>query len=686
MNRFNSIAILVATLSLLASCVKVNQSAKVSDLEVLGISDRKLMLNGTEGVTTSFSLKANYDWRIIDYKGFVCVPSSGTKTEGNEIVTITAIPQQTNNSADTIRLSDLNFKLLSTRFVGISAYQLPQIMLPDGNRAYVDAVEDSKTSIRFMSKCESVDVTSTGDIEILSISDKNKNDEYTITIKATNSNGTPSTQKIGSIGFVVDGITQGVVIDVIQASAISLDRNIVFLSGHAGATNMLEISSDFEINVSSKSSLFVLSEVRKKSYCITATSDNANSENRLLGEVVVSLNDMPDCKQVIEVWQRSNTPAPQTIMVYFVGTQLSRFFETNISKMLSALNGNIQQKSRVVVIFSNSTTDATLYELRYDEMLGKAVKEKVKELSLPTPYNASLFERNIRELKELAPAEKYALVIGSHGHGWTPKNFTATSSSHLMKMGFGDLSLLWQKPEGALTRHIGDNGYTVQYDICEIAEGIVANNIKLEYLLFDSCYMGNIESAYELRNATKYIIGSPCEIMGAGFPYAKVMPYMLAGGGTSYNLDKICSEYVEHYRNDKSVGINSACIALTNTAELEALATTVKAVNSASTKSDFSLYNVQTYDGISSAHNPVHIFYDLKDLVEQSCADKEVVKAFNAQIAKTVTSLYHTDRFYSAYDGKYHDVNYYSGITTSAMVDFCRAEWQQTAWYKATRE
>ena len=685
MKRFSLILLLVAVLSLLlASCVKVNQSAKVTDLEVLGITDRKLMLDGTEGVITSFSLKANYDWRIIDYKGFTCVPSSGAKTVNNEVVTITAIPLQSNNSADTIRLSDLNFKLLSTRFVGISAYQLPQIMLPDGNTIQVDAVEGSKASIQFMSRCEDIEVTATGDIEIVSISDKNSNDEQTITLKATNSNGTPTTKKIGSIGFIVNGVTQGVVIDIIQASAISLDRNIVLLSGSVGAVNMLEVSSDFEINVTSDSSLFSISEIGKKSYCITANSENSTGEELLLGEIVVSLNEMPDCKQTIEVRQRSNTPAPQTIMVYFVGTNLGRYFETNTSKMLTALNDNIQQNSRVMVLFSTSTTDATLYELRYDSRLGKAVKEKVKELSLPTPYNASLFENNIREMKELAPAEKYALVIGSHGHGWTPKNFTSATSLRLRKMGISNPSLLWQKPEGALTRHIGDSGYTVQYDICEIAEGIIANNIKLEYLLFDSCFMGNIESAYELRNATKYIIGSPCEIMGAGFPYAKVMPYMLTGGGTSFNLDKICSEYVEHYRSDKSVGIRSACIALTNTAELEALATTVKAVNSATQKSNFSLDNVQIYDGINASYNPVHIFYDLRDLVEQSCADDEKVKAFKTQLAKTVTSLYYTDRFYSAYDNKYHDINHYSGTTTSAMVDFCSAEWRQTAWYNAT--
>ena len=192
--------------------------------------------------------------------------------------------------------------------------------------------------------------------------------------------------------------------------------------------------------------------------------------------------------------------------------------------------------------------------------------------------------------------------------------------------------------------------------------------------------MGNVESAYELRNATDYIIGSPCEVMGAGFPYARITPYMLTDGGISYNLDKICSEYVEYYRTEAT--ISSACVGVIHTAELEALATEMKAVNKAGVKEGFSLDNVQYYEG----QNP-HSFYDLGDMVEQSCADATAAAAFKAQLDKTVTSRYHTEQFYSAYGSGnkyYHDINYYSGITTSAMVEHYSTDWQQTAWYKAT--
>ena len=170
--------------------------------------------------------------------------------------------------------------------------------------------------------------------------------------------------------------------------------------------------------------------------------------------------------------------------------------------------------------------------------------------------------------------------------------------------------------------------------------------------------------------------------MGAGFPYALVVPYMLTQGGTSYDLDKICRNYVDYYRSSASTP--SACIAVTHTETLEALAEAMKAVNSATIKSDFSLDNVQYYEG----QDP-HSFYDLGDIVEKSCANSDVAAAFKEQLDKSVTSRYHTDQFYSAYGSHnkyYHDINSesYSGITTSAMVEHYAYDWSQTAWYKAT--
>lgn len=673
------IFLLLFTLLLLGCINNEKGTAKIEDFVIRsGIVDRKLMLDGSEGVGSTFTFVANHDWKIIDYKGFTCDPSQGVKTAEGEVATITAKPLRANNTADTIRLSDLNVKMLSTRFVGISAYQYPQIRLPKGNRVIVESLKGSTAIIPFVTNAEDVELVVSGDIVASFILKDAKKSEYIITITSTEDNSTATDRVVGSIGFEVEGVRQKGVIEVVQTSAIVLDRSSVLLPGKSGGSNMLEVYSDFDINISSDSDMFSVKKLKNKSFVITANQDNTSAEQISLGYIEVSLTDAPQCKTVIEVMQRK-AKASQTIVVHFIGTALQYYFDNNVDKILDALSADIQGDAQVVAVTTDSTNEATLYELRYDSNLGKAVQEKVKSLSLYTPYNSSLFESNLREALEFAPADKYALVIGSHGLAWVPKSPTSNFARRLLKMGIAP-STLWERDKGAeMTRHLGDKDAT-RYDITEISAAISANNVKFEYILFDACFMSNVESAYELRNATKYIIGSPCEIMGAGFPYDLVVPYMLESNGTSYNLDKICREYVDYYKTEATTP--SACVAVTETAELEALARAMKSVNGAGIKSGFALYGVQYYEG----QNP-HTFYDLGDMVEQSCADASVAESFKTQLDKTVTSRYHTDRFYSAYGSNnkyYHDINYYSGITTSAMVEHYADDWQQTAWYKAT--
>ena len=678
MKRF--ISIIVTLTSLLTACINV-ETASVNDLYVGGITDRRLVLDGREGCSKSFYIIANYDWQIIDYRHFSCYPSSGSKCDANSPINITATALQSNNSADTIRLSDLNFKLLHTRFVGISAYQLPQVCLKSGNKLFVNAVAGSKATAQIVSKADDVHLVVSGDISA-TIGEKNSKDEFSITVVANNNNNNSESNKIGTIEFEVDGIKQGGKIEVIQQSAILFDRSVVMLPSKAGESNMLEVTSNFGIVATESSDLFsvelISTKAHTKQFKVTALADNDSTMERNLGEICITLADMPDCSRCIEVHQRK-AKAPQTIIVHFIGTALQYYFNNNASKILEALNANIQGDAQILAITTDATNNATLYELRYDDILGKAVQEVVTKLSLPTPYNATLFENNLRKALNFAPAEKYALVIGSHGLAWVPKSGATPKSQGMWRMGISP-SELWKRNENAeMTRHIGDST-TTQYDITEISNAIEATGIKFDYILFDACFMSNVESAYELRNSADYIIGSPCEVLGIGFPYAKVTPYMLTNRGISYNLDKICSEYVNYYRT--SSGTTSACVAVTHTAELERLAAAMKAVNKAGTKSEFSLENVQYYEG-----QAVHSFYDLGDMVRQSCADEEAAATFKEQLDKTVTSRYHTDQFYSGYgsDNKYyHDINYYSGISTSAMVEHYSTDWQQTAWYKAT--
>lgn len=50
---------------------------------------------------------------------------------------------------------------------------------------------------------------------------------------------------------------------------------------------------------------------------------------------------------------------------------------------------------------------------------------------------------------------------------------------------------------------------------------------KLDFLLFDACFMESVEVAYALRDCGDYMISSPTEIPGVGAPYEDVVPLCL---------------------------------------------------------------------------------------------------------------------------------------------------------------
>ena len=571
-----------ASLVLLTGCVNGPQ-AQSGDFMVLGGAvNGKIMLDCNEGSTANIRILAKHDWEVLDGKGYLCTPSYGPPSEDT---TIEVKALRDNNTTDTVKLDDIHFRLLRTRFVGLSVHQLPRM---------------------------------------------------------------------------------------------TVDRSQVVLSSSAGATNRIYVNTtaEYEISYPSNSGFTAVRDSENENAVIvTALEDNGSQDSRTLGKVTISLVDAPSCRATVDVVQLS-TRAPQTIIFYCLGTGLSIYFDWNVKAMLDALKGNIQGASRVVVFMQSSTTDGALYELRYDAVNKIAVKEKVKDVTLKVPYTAALLQEILADAIEYAPAERYAMIVGSHGWGWLFDEEPEAVKQVMLNMGLS-ADKLWKRREDALvTRMIGDNAET-QYDIAEIVEAVKGNDICFDYILFDACFMSNVEAVYEMRDITRNIVASPCEVLGAGFPYTKILPLLLKDEGTSYDLDAVCRTYVDHYRNESTP---SACVAHIVTDELEALAERMKAVNSANRKPGFDLTTVQPYEGLLNS-----AFHDLEDFVIKSCADTEVVEAFKAQLARCVLSRYHTDSFYSVFGSTpMIPIEHYSGISTSAdVVDYALA-WSRTEWYKDT--
>lgn len=371
-----------------------------------------------------------------------------------------------------------------------------------------------------------------------------------------------------------------------------------------------------------------------------------------------------------------DTPPEQTLIFYMAGTHLNGYFQKNINDIKSAISNNIMGNSRIVIFCQNGQKNkGDLMEITYKD--GKTTSNLLTSYDLPVIMNENELGEIFADIIKRAPAKRYALLIGSHARGWLPiSTVMETSAARAKGIAVKDI---WARPENSLTRFIGEQTNPANmFDISTLATAINSTGVKMEYILFDACLMSSIEAVYELRNSTKYVVASPCEILNDGFPYDIILPHMLQNGGRSYDLDKVCKTYNEFYNS--TLGY-SGSIATIDCSQLDGLAAAMKSVNG-SAKREYKLSDIQIYEGQTE-----HIFYDLGDYVNTMCDNQQVRDAFNRQLALTVIHKYTLASFLSDYGnrGIYPvDINAYSGISTSAPSTIYRNEYKQTAWYKAT--
>lgn len=172
----------------------------------------------------------------------------------------------------------------------------------------------------------------------------------------------------------------------------------------------------------------------------------------------------------------------------------------NLNQIENAIKKNKGLKStRVFVFMSTSATESSLFELTYNSSTF-TVEHQMLENYTGTAYTTTEGLTDIiGEVKQQAEALNYALIIGGHGTGWnnisdwTDYPNQAKRKAALKTRSFGGL----------------DNTYAI--NVSSLAQAIETNGIKMQYILFDACYMSNVETAYELKDATNFLLASPNE-------------------------------------------------------------------------------------------------------------------------------------------------------------------------------
>ena len=377
--------------------------------------------------------------------------------------------------------------------------------------------------------------------------------------------------------------------------------------------------------------------------------------------------------------------AERTVLVYMAAENNLGYNEQSEQKYRYANEDLIEIKKGVKTIGNNhlviyvdkcNDTDAALndptpYILHFHN--GELKDSIPMEETLTA--DASILETVARKAFTSWPAKSYALSLWGHGTGWIIKNDSVKYNSR--KRAYGS--------------DTGDNTYrsTGKYWMNIPSMKLALSRLPhLDYIFADCCNMMCVEVAYELRNVTDYILGSPAEIPAIGAPYQQIVTAMF-----NQNISSVYTTIIDQYRYASSVPLS--CI---KTSEMENLASATKIVLNTMQNKFVDDEGKQTYPNMTDL---IHYYYDYSSRQEFYDANDFVLKFADdadykiwkqaldkAVVYKKIASIWDTNKWWTSYyndfemtDEKFGGVSMY--VPTYYQQQTENKTIKQMGWYYA---
>ena len=290
--------------------------------------------------------------------------------------------------------------------------------------------------------------------------------------------------------------------------------------------------------------------------------------------------------------------------------------------------------------------------------------------------------------KDLFPAKSYGMLMSSHGTGWAPEGYCYSPPDKGSGSIFRLSDSLYDGPakyyeERPLLKSIGShyNGSparSIEINIPDLADAIP---MHLDYILFDACFMGCVEVAYELKDKCDKICFSQTEVLAGGMDYKNLLSVLFDKDGIDLT---VCAEnYFNMYKNQTASYMRSATVSVVDCRKLEPLAEVVakysdeiQSLTSASKRNSIQGYFQPRY----SRHHG--IFYDLEDILDKSGISVEAQVELEEALAECVMCKYATKSFLDEFK-----INTHCGLSMY-LPDYDRDilnEYYKTLkWNKAT--
>ena len=321
-----------------------------------------------------------------------------------------------------------------------------------------------------------------------------------------------------------------------------------------------------------------------------------------------------------------------TIMYAAAYSSLSASITSDINDMCEGMLPSLSSGD-VFVVYAHTRASSTNHNINpvlfraWRDKDGTAHRDTLKTYpKTDVSSSPEVMNKVLNDIKDLYPAPHYGLMISSHGMGWLPRAYEEAKDAYV--------------PFSVGTREIcieNVNGSGIDVNLLPDALPM-----KMDFILMDSCLMGCVEVAHELRDKCGLLLFSATEILSDGMVYTTMPPLLL--NVANPDLKTIARQYYEHYQAQRGL-YQSASITLVDCAQTEQLAQVCKKLtNKYRTEISFLNHNdVQAY----FYNESTHYFFDLRDIYVQAGITAEELAELDAALEKTVQYTASTDKFFN---------------------------------------
>ena len=321
---------------------------------------------------------------------------------------------------------------------------------------------------------------------------------------------------------------------------------------------------------------------------------------------------------------------PRRTMLVYLGTDNN--FSNEAAEKIEIFKNNWDKNIYGnLFVYADAGKNSVLVHIYYNKRLG-VIADTVETYQAENSANPATLTRVLNRVKNYCPAaSSYGLVVLSHGSGWLPAEMS------------------W--PSIRARSVIIDTSTKEDKNYMEIWDFANAIPYKLDFVVFDVCFMGAVEVAYELKEKADYVVASPAEVLVPGFAYSTMMQHLFS---PVPDVTAVAREFYEYY-NSKTGYYRSATVSVVKTSELEALATVVKDITQQNATLS-NLNNIQTF-----GFGAQKIYSDLEDYLLKLSPENQ--NRIQTALNKCVIYKANTPSYYSMGNYTMNPINTFSGLT-----------------------